>query len=97
MTQKEEKAVLDTQVNINRIINILNEITLLSPQSIKDLCSYRVQCNQAIIDHPDIIVNESGLGILGILNGVLGHEYPYRIAMMTQDDELLGFTLIKAE
>lgn len=66
-------------MHIEIIVNLLNDALKTDPRAIDALLCTRVPCNQAMVDHPYIVVgakNDRGdyptLGVLGLLNGIAG-------------------------
>ena len=61
------------------MIAFLNELLALDAQAVTDLINSRVQCNEAMANHPTVQVGgETGkpetfrVGLLGLLNGYCG-------------------------
>ena len=58
------------------LIKRLNEISKTDPTAMEWLLKNRVECNDALADHPTVQVNSEGdkpmVGMLGILNGLVG-------------------------
>lgn len=89
---------MDTQENAQAIVDLFNEFYKADPEAATKLFSTRVACNDAVADHPSIIVSggtgEWRVGIAGVLNGLFGEEH--RIAMLIEDDgRLSGFKVAK--
>lgn len=69
-----------TSVTVSEVVGLLNELLRLDPEAMHNLVEGRVQCNEAIADHPTVQVsgrvNGDGttyeFGILGLLNGLFG-------------------------
>ncbi len=61
---------------VSKAINILNDALARDPGAITDLVNMRVPCDTLLSSHPTIhttrIGDENKLGVLGLLNGVLG-------------------------
>ena len=57
-------------------VTVLNDALERDPEAVTELVNMRVKCNESLAAHPTIQVqNSSGehrIGVLGILNGVLG-------------------------
>jgi hypothetical protein len=72
----------------------------IDPDATRQLFAARVPCVQAVAEDRDIFVGavEDGtwdLGILGLLNGIIGAENPTRIAGWLNDNGLrTGFSAI---
>jgi hypothetical protein len=69
-----------------QILGLLRSAAAADPAAIEKLLETRVPCNQAMVDHPTIIVggldpNKPGVGMLGFLNGLLD-IHKERIAMV---------------
>ena len=88
----------------NRIIDSLNEYLAIDPSALHHLIEFRVPTNQALADHPSVQVNAEGetpvVGLLGILNGIVGvipgSEIGYITAVFSDDEStLLRFELSK--
>jgi hypothetical protein len=71
MTQLDEELA-------NRVVTLLNDLLILDSVAVRQLVSARVPCNSLIAKHPtvQVFVRPStpgqSLGILGILNGLIG-------------------------
>lgn len=63
-------------VTIEETIQLLNEFVLLDPEAMRDLLDSRVECNEAVSNHPTIQVSalfdSYKVGLLGVLNGLFG-------------------------
>lgn len=59
---------------LDETIAFLNELVRIDPEAVRQLVETRVDCNQAMVDHPSVIVVGSRVGLLGILNGLFGGE-----------------------
>lgn len=61
---------------ITKAVEVLNEALERDPRAITELINMRVDCNDALAAHPTAQVQKFGdihrIGVLGILNGVLG-------------------------
>jgi hypothetical protein len=98
-----------SMINAEGAIKFLNEIHALDPTVLPKLISHRVECNQALADHPTVQVGfcgefgemNSGLadkyvvGFMGILNGLFGiRDYGSGyIAYVEENGKLKGFRL----
>lgn len=63
------------------MLKVLNEALEADSKAIANLCIQRVACNKALADHPTIEVGTYygmgyEVGLLGILNGILGECIP---------------------
>ncbi|MBM10445.1 MAG: hypothetical protein CMF69_12925 [Magnetovibrio sp.] len=58
------------------VVEILNDALERDPEAMTDLINLRADCNAQLATHPTIQVQKYGdvyrVGVLGILNGVLG-------------------------
>lgn len=69
-------------VTVAEVVALLNELTAMDPAAMHNLVESRVECNEAIADHPTVqvsgCVNGDGstyeFGILGLLNGLFGTD-----------------------
>lgn len=90
-----------------KVVGLLNELFNADPAAARALLACRVPCNQAIADHPAIVVaqDESGagftLGLVGLLNGLLPPRNPGDPAVAASydeaTDELIGFRVIDVQ
>jgi len=59
-----------------QVVDVLNEVLTADPAAANGLFKQYVPCNQAIVDHPTVIVAGSNeqplLGVLGLINGLVG-------------------------
>lgn len=59
-----------------QIIKFLNELNAVDPDAVYALVTTRVACNEALTNHPTVQVdaegNEASVGLLGVLNGLVG-------------------------
>lgn len=69
---------MDYKVEIDDIIDALNDILSADPEAIQKLVETYIPCNDKLADHPTVQVqaDEKGckVGLLGVLNGVLGAD-----------------------
>lgn len=80
-------------------IKKLNEFFDLDPDAISKLFATRVKCNKELAENADVFVRDEGngeysVGILGILNGIFGHDAKgigHIKAEMEDGEELQGF------
>lgn len=72
-----------------RIVDLLNDLVSKDRPAIAALIANRVPCNQAIADHPTVIVSvQNGgyhVGLLGILNGLVESNEKEAIAAVFDD------------
>jgi hypothetical protein len=69
--------IISKEVLADLIIERLNEISKRDPVAFGKLIEARIECNEALADHPSVQVSnhEPGLakvGVLGIINGLIG-------------------------
>jgi hypothetical protein len=83
---------------IRSIVNGLNEMLATDRDAIEALVEYRVGCNEAMSDHPTVQVGDEGLGMLGVINGLVGaipsgprKGWGYITAVYCDDGNLLRF------
>jgi hypothetical protein len=62
--------------SIVKALQVLNEALEHDPRAITELVNLRVDCNKALTNHPTIQVglydSVAKVGVLGLINGVLG-------------------------
>jgi len=77
-------------------IEVLNELLEKSPEGANALFNHRVPVTKDIADHPSIQVQVTGdkakLGFIGLLNGILEPQTGKRVAMIIDNDKVVGFT-----
>lgn len=73
-------------------IEVLNSAFQADPEAIHALIANRLPCNQELIDHPDVVVDESRavpagylVGPLGLINGILGRLGAPLVAIAWED------------
>lgn len=60
-------------VSIDDIVDVLNQAAASDPVATGNLIAQRVKCNTKLADHPTIQVSpEQTVGLLGIINGIIG-------------------------
>lgn len=93
-------------ITICDAINALNDMVKTDRATIKNLLSIRIECNEALADHPTVQVmadnHKYRVGLLGIINGIFGaNDEGIGFIAAEYDDEgkLMGFipTPIKKE
>ncbi len=87
-----------------RMLDVLNEIAATDPHALTELIDQRVICGVALATHPTVQVGHVDprdldspfeLGVMGILNGLLGDPFDGWLAATYNDaDEVLRFGLI---
>jgi len=87
-------------LDLDKVIEILNELVQTDHDAIKNLIETRVPCNDELKNHETVQVqcDKNGdnpeVGLLGILNGLIGkHDncWGYLAAEMEDGGKLLGF------
>lgn len=62
----------------DKVVEVLNELHRLDPVATDRLFNARVRCNDAVADHPNLLVASDAMGwrigIMGVLNGILARE-----------------------
>lgn len=82
-------------------IQYLNELVALDREVMHELVEGRVPCNEAIARHPTVQVSrneedERVLGLLGVINGLIGvdkESWGYVARIFDEDGNLTGFGL----
>lgn len=85
-----------SRVISKEITNLLNELLDLDSTAISSLIDSRVNCNDRIVDHPTVTVANDGLGVLGILNGILGKHGMVLVANYDENNNLTSFSTKEA-
>jgi len=84
----------------DRIITVLNECVALDREALHKLIETRVPCNRALADHPTVQVSSgapgefSTVGLLGILNGIVGVDsdgWGFIAASFDEEGKLVKF------
>ncbi len=69
-------AILDPTVR--RALLVLNDALERDPQALTHLVNARISCNEKMIGHPTVQVKvdyaDYKIGILGLINGILGYK-----------------------
>src|SRR6185312_14369952 len=84
-----------------QIVDLLNELHGLDPTFLDTLIEHRVPCNKAIEDHPSVTVHAEKpedpgvVGLLGIIEGIVGIDGDIIMADYDADKKLIGFHLAK--
>lgn len=90
---EEEKLKLAAEV-----IDYLNEVLKIDPDAIHSLIETRVACNDALGDHATTQVGRGpSVGLLGILNGLVGARASDQWGFITANYETEGGSLISFE
>ncbi len=84
-----------------QIVDLFNELHGLDPDFLLPLIETRLPCNQAIADHPTVVVDGDDVGgpwrvgLLGILEGIAGIDGQL-IGMLVDENtkKLTGFKII---
>jgi hypothetical protein len=79
-------------VSITDACALLNELLKLDPDCVYALVMNRIPCNEALLNHPTVMVQQykssSAVGLLGILNGLFGvREDGFGAICVEMDDE----------
>lgn len=81
-------------------LSVLNTFLEQSPEAALALCSHRVVVTKEFADHESVQVQIAGdkfrVGLVGLLNGILEPCTGNRVAMITDNDRVVGFTEYKA-
>lgn len=79
---------------VRRAISVLNDALARDPDAVRELVNARVPCNAALAAHPTIRAGRYGevfrIGVLGLINGVLGDSPSGAIGAEGQVDERTG-------
>ncbi len=78
---------------------VLNEALTLEPETVKEIMKIRIPCGEGFRNHESILVraNPGGtvsVGVLGLINGLFGPQWPRIAAEYNGENELAGFSLI---
>ena len=100
--RKAEKEVMAAvkRYTVAMSVGVLNRALSSDPEAIRKLFAYRVECNEKLVNDPTIQVRcrdgePPTIGVLGLINGLLGvdeHEQGYIFSIIDEDDE--GLTRI---
>lgn len=84
----------DVVGNAQNIVNLLNDMFRLDPEATRELCSHRVQLNEAAMNSDlPVIVQGDTLGMIGFLNGMFSETN--RVAMdLDVDGNITGFRVV---
>jgi hypothetical protein len=66
-------------------LDVMNSAFKADPGAIQLLLCNCVQANKALVEHPDILVGQypvDSIGMLGVINGIIGNITGKRIASM---------------
>ena len=101
---KETEPTPTINVEPDLVINFMNEVFEKDPDAIKGLIESRVSCNEDLMNHDTVQVlckaddegkaTDPTVGILGVLNGLIGkHEtgWGYMAAEFDEDGNLHRF------
>ena len=76
-------------------VEVLCEFLKADPIACQGLFSHRVEVSPDVVDHPTIIVKKSKgrhtMGAIGLLNGIMERACGERLALVMDEDELVGF------
>lgn len=81
----------------DRIVIVMNELLSLDPDAISELVHARVKCKSQMASHARVQMvadadSSHMLGIMGILNGVIGTDDECVIASVGDDGKVIGFS-----
>jgi hypothetical protein len=75
-TAEKDGKMIKKRVTPGGVVRLLNEMLKMDGKAVDDLISHRVNCNEALSDHPTVQVRKIGesyqVGMLGVLNGMFG-------------------------
>lgn len=84
--------------NIDYTIRYLNELLEIDRKTISKLFTYRIECNQKLINHPTVQVGLHDklykVGLMGILNGLFGtdnNQLGYICMDLDDNNQILQF------
>jgi hypothetical protein len=64
--------------NVQKALNLLNEALARDPMALTQLVNARVPCNEKLTNHKTVQTGMHGgeykVGVLGLLNGILGYK-----------------------
>lgn len=89
----EEKKALAAEV-----VDFLNDLHAKDPGVVWALIETRHPCNEAVDNHPTVQVTDQGVGMLGLLNGLVGIREGDGWGYITahyDGETLLGFSVSK--
>ena len=76
-------------------IEVLNEFLRADPAALNSLFGHRVEVCPDVVDHPTLIVKKvkgkHTMGAIGLLNGIMERACGERLALVMDEDELVGF------
>jgi|ERR1035437_5064595 hypothetical protein len=69
--------MIKPNVTPQELVDFLNELVVLDREAMRDIIYARVECNEALANHPTVQVATYdrfpyALGLLGVLNGLFG-------------------------
>ena len=71
---------------VTKALGVLNDALERDPEAITQLVNLRVPCRKTLGDHPTVQIalygDEYRVGILGLLNGMLGDPFPGKGAVL---------------
>jgi hypothetical protein len=80
-----------------KAVEVLNEALSLDPAAVNSLMNSKVRCNDALADHPTIVVNDQSgvtrVGLLGVINGIVARQTDEVIEACIDDGKVIGFRL----
>lgn len=91
-------------IQIGQVIDLLNAANELDPKAMAALVAARVECNEALTEHPtiqcggdEVLGGEYTVGLVGILNGLFGvdaRQYGAISARVREDGSIECFELL---
>lgn len=91
---------MERRIDTTGVIALLNDMFVADARATAQLVNYRVRCNEAIENHPSIVVTDDSdgkpcVGLIGVLNGLFGIDPETQqgpIATVCDDDgDVVGF------
>jgi hypothetical protein len=91
----------ESGVTVESIVGLLNEMFALDPAATRGLVMHRVPCNEALVEHPTVVVSEiptdtdkveRTVGMVGVLNGIAGFVGK-RVECIWDTGEIAGFAV----
>lgn len=88
--------MIDTKENAQAVVDIFNDLFKADPVAATKLFLNRVDCNDAVADHPRIIavgaLGAWAVGFIGLINGLFSEKW--LVSMVVDDDRLSGFRVV---
>jgi hypothetical protein len=85
---------------VKNAVRVLNEFLEKDPEACNQLYSYKTPANKVLLDHPTIQVDvisdtKFKVGFLGVLNGIIEPCCGKRVAVILDNNKVVGFTEYK--